>query len=246
MSRDSMILCSFVAAALFAAGCAPAKVEGEVAALQERVNKLEQQIQSLQRGGGSNAQLENEARAAITSLTDLVARGQIDEAKAQVNGHANKFAATKLAKQFQSLQAELAVIGKNSPTNWGIQKWFQGQDTIKLDGRGTTVVVFWETWCPHCQKEVPKLQELYDEYKVQGLQLIGVTKVNRGATEETVAGFIAENNVRYPMAKEDGSLTSFFSVSGIPAAAVVKDGKVVWRGHPTRITGAMVKNWLTS
>jgi hypothetical protein len=26
-----------------------------------------------------------------------------------------------------------------------------------------------------------------------------------------------------------------FNVSGIPAAAIVKDGKIVWRGHPARL-----------
>ncbi len=43
---------------------------------------------------------------------------------------------------------------------------------------------------------------------------------------------------------ETGKLTEYFNVSGIPAAAVVKDGKIVWRGHPIRLTDEMLKNWL--
>ena len=76
--------------------------------------------------------------------------------------------------------------------------------------------------------------------------MIGVTRINRSATEQSVQDIISQNNVKYPMAKEDGSLAQYFAVSGIPAAAVVKGGKVVWRGHPARITPAMLDNWLST
>ena len=39
-------------------------------------------------------------------------------------------------------------------------------------------------------------------------------------------------------------LAQYFAVSGIPAAAVVKNGKVVWRGHPARINDEMLKGWM--
>jgi hypothetical protein len=39
-------------------------------------------------------------------------------------------------------------------------------------------------------------------------------------------------------------VASHFGVSGIPAAAVVKGGKVVWRGHPARLSEQMLKDWL--
>ena len=44
----------------------------------------------------------------------------------------------------------------------------------------------------------------------------------------------------------DGSLSQYFNVGGIPAAAVVKDGKVVWRGHPARLSEQMLKDWIAS
>jgi hypothetical protein len=39
-------------------------------------------------------------------------------------------------------------------------------------------------------------------------------------------------------------MSTYFGVRGIPAAAVVKDGQIVWRGHPARITEDMLKGWL--
>jgi hypothetical protein len=43
------------------------------------------------------------------------------------------------------------------------------------------------------------------------------------------------------MAKEkDASMSTGFNVTGIPAAALVKEGKVIWRGHPGRLDDATI------
>ena len=91
---------------------------------------------------------------------------------------------------------------------------------------------------------MPKLQEMYSQYKGDGLQVIGVTRLTKSSTDATVQDFLAQNPVDYPIAKVANSLATFFSIGGIPAAAVVKNGKVVWRGHPVRLTEDMLKGWL--
>ena len=73
--------------------------------------------------------------------------------------------------------------------------------------------------------------------------MVGLTKLSRSSTEEKVLEFIKDNNVSYPTAKEDGERSKHFNVSGIPAAAVVKDGKVIWRGHLV-MTDTMIDGWL--
>ena len=57
-------------------------------------------------------------------------------------------------------------------------------------------------------------------------------------------GLIREKGVTYPIGKEDGTLTTRFAVKGIPAAALVRNGKVIWRGHPARLTDAQIKTFL--
>ncbi len=88
------------------------------------------------------------------------------------------------------------------------------------------------------------MQATYDKYKDKGLQVIGLTKLTKSSTAEAVSKFIQDNSVGYPVAKENGKTSSYFNVRGIPAAAVTKGGKVVWRGHPARITDEMLTNWL--
>ena len=245
MSRMRIVLVSLLSVALVATtGCGSGN-DAEIAALTTRVDTLEKQIRTVQSSGGSQA-LEEEAKSAFVGVQALIASGKLDEAKAKIATYGTKYNATRVGRNFTTLSRELAVVGKDAPKDWGIEKWYQGQDRIDLASNDTTVVVFWETWCPHCRKEVPKLQQMYAEFKDDGLQVIGVTRLTKSSTDQTVQDFLTQNPVDYPMAKVNGSLGAFFSIAGIPAAAVVKDGKVVWRGHPVRISDKMLKDWLAS
>ena len=246
-----LILLLVVGALVFAlaanSGDSPVEeLEKQVLELSKRVQALETQVKAIRTSGagGANQALENEAMQAFRQINTLVTSGKTEEAKTQLAAFNNKYRSTKVARQAQRMAQELSVVGKSSPSDWGIEKWYQGENDIVLDGNKPTLVVFWETWCPHCRREVPKLQAIYDNYKDQGLQVIGLTKVNKSATDETVNSFIAEQKLGYPVAKENGQTSQYFSVSGVPAAAVVKDGKVVWRGHPVRLTDDMLKGWL--
>jgi thiol-disulfide isomerase/thioredoxin len=187
---------------------------------------------------------EAEAQAAFSKVNQLVAAGRLDQAKTDMADFMRKYAGTTTARRAARLDQELAVIGKPQPGDWGIEKWYQGESEVDLASDKATLLVFWEIWCPHCRREVPELQKLYETLKGEGLQLVGLTKLTRSSTEEGVRDFIAEQKIGYPMAKENGTASRYFNVSGIPAAAVVKNGKVIWRGHPARLSEEMLKGWL--
>ena len=236
-----------------------AQSDADIKALTDKVTALEQRIATMERnlttqlsrisqqlasGGAANPAAENEARTALAAVNQLIASGNSTKAKADMTAFMKKYGNTQAAKSARRTYQELQVVGKATPADWGIEKWFQGESDADLSGKGTKLVVFWETWCPHCQREVPKLQALYDSLKGDGLQIVGLTKINKSATEEKVSEFIKAQNLSYPIAKENGSATQHFGVSGVPAAAVVKDGKVIWRGHPARLSEAQLKGWL--
>jgi methyl coenzyme M reductase beta subunit len=83
---------------------------------------------------------------------------------------------------------------------------------------------------------MPKMEPLSEKWKDK-LTVIGVTKVTKTATDDLVMQFLKDNSIKFPIAKEkDGSISQAYSVSGIPAAAIVKGGKVIWRGHPNKLT----------
>lgn len=170
---------------------------------------------------------DNHAPEAIARLNDLIAR----------------YPSTRAVSAAKRLLAELQVIGIHPKPLSDVQ-WFQGNAT--WESARVTIAVFWEVWCPHCKREVPKLQETYEAWRKRGLQVVGLTKLSRGKTQQEVMDFVAENHIQYPIGWEgDAAVHSEeFGVSGVPAVGVVRDGVVVWRGHPAQITEEMIKAWL--
>lgn len=147
---------------------------------------------------------------------------------------------TRAGRAGQRLHSELAIVGE--PAFFEVDHWVQGE--VDLSDHRVTLLVFWEAWCPHCKREVPKLQQLHDRFEGR-LGLVGLTKMTRDITEDDVVAFLGREGVSYPIAKERGmSMSQHYGVRGVPAAAVVRDGVVIWRGHPARITDETVEAWL--
>lgn len=236
--------------ALLVAGCASTT---QVKQLEEKVASLEKQVEELKaakpasgRPAAPAAPANPAAEEAATKLFDevraLTEKGQMEEAKAKMAELNSKYGSTQVAAKAKKTAAELEVVGK-AVTGLTVEKWYQGESKLDLAGNTPTLVVFWEAWCPHCRREVPKLEETYTKYKGK-MNVVGLTKVTRSSSDEKVTEFIKENKVSYPMAKEKGDMSETFAVSGIPAAAVVKGGKIIWRGHPARLTDEMINSWL--
>jgi len=250
-----IIRSALVGAILLATGCATADrvqaLEERLAEAEEKIAKIESAPAAAARGGsaapaadGVDQAKEDAANKMFEEVAALVKDNKMSEAKAKVEQMEKEYSDTRAWRRARKTAQELAVIGKDAPASLGIDKWFQGEGEVSISADKPTLIVFWEEWCPHCRREVPKMQATYEKFKPKGLQLVGLTKITRKSTEDTVTSFISDQNVSYPLAKEDGSVSQHFNVSGIPAAAVVKDGKIVWRGHPARLTDAMIESWL--
>lgn len=236
---------ALVASLVLLGGCATAE---EVQALDQKVAELEKKVETLEKrpAGAAGAaavdpKLEEAAQALYKEIDGLVREGDMAGAQAKMKELSTKYAATTTFKRARKLATELEVVGKAVPDNWNtmVETWYQGEGAIDLK-QGATLMVFWEVWCPHCKREVPKLMETHSTWSGKGMNVVGFTRITKSATEEKVLDFMKEQKVSYPVAKEKGDLAREFNVGGIPAAAIVKDGKVVWRGHPARLNDEMI------
>ncbi len=101
-----------------------------------------------------------------------------------------------------------------------------GVDTSLADFEGKVVVLdLWATWCPPCRKEIPFLVQLYEEFKDQGLVVVGVGLDRGGAP--TLAPFAEENGITYPILVGDGDVQATYGVTGIPTTFVIgRDGRI--------------------
>jgi thiol-disulfide isomerase/thioredoxin len=235
---------SIVIAALLA-GCAP---KTDVDDLKAKVTALEEKVAAMEKSGvkagpgaaaaapGADPAQEEAATKLLTEAQEARKNGDFATAKGKIAELTEKYGTTRAGKAATRIGAEINVVGTDAKP-LAVEKWFT-KKKASYDDAKTTVLVFWEVWCPHCKREVPKLPELAGKWKGKGVQVVALTKITKSATEESVMEFIKENKLEgLPMGKEEGtSMSDAFAVTGIPAAAVVQGGKVVWRGHPAQLT----------
>jgi len=228
------------ALAAFLVGCSDPALDERIAELEDRVDKLAEGAPA----AGPSQEDEAAASKLLTEASQYVDQGEGEKAQANMKELLAKYPTTRAGRAARRMKDEVDVLGK-SAVPLKVEKWFQGSEA-DADGKAT-LIVFWETWCPHCKREVPKLEDMHEKYGPKGLAVLGLTKQSRDISDEEVESFLTENEVSYPIAREEGNaVSSEYAVSGIPAAVVLKDGKVVWRGHPARIKDAMVDRWLDS
>ena len=60
-----------------------------------------------------------------------------------------------------------------------------------------TVVNFWATWCGPCRREIPELIKLHKEFQSRGVEMIGLTSEDPGASAEKVRKFIQDFQIDY-------------------------------------------------
>lgn len=226
-------------------GCTDAALSQKVDDLEKRVVAIEEAAKAAP-APGKPAAPSAEDQAAMElfkAASDAARTGDVDGAKAKLAELNEKYKGSRAAGAGARLLAELSVVGSDAG-ELQVATWLAGKSSF--DEGKATMLVFWEVWCPHCVREVPKLQATYEKYKPQGLNVVGLTKVSRGKTDADVLAFLEEKKVTYAIGKEDeaGTLSQRFGVNGVPAAAVVKGGKVVWRGHPAQVTDEMIAGWI--
>lgn len=122
---------------------------------------------------------------------------------------------------------------------------FDGKQRKFSDFKGKIVLLdFWATWCSPCLADIPKLKVLYEKYKSQGFEIIGMDSETIGDDETPDPEFAKETSERakqivktrganwthansetaVPIAKK------IFDVKALPTKILIdKDGKIVAR-----------------
>lgn len=91
--------------------------------------------------------------------------------------------------------------------------------------KGTvSLIVFFNTGCPDCQKELPVLQKIYVEYAPK-INMICISRAE-GATD--IAAYWKNNNLTLPYsAQEDRTVYYLFAKSGIPRVYIADKNLII-------------------
>ena len=109
----------------------------------------------------------------------------------------------------------------------------KGQELSLKKFRGQVVLLdFWATWCVPCKAEMPHLKKVYDKYKDQKFEIIGIS-LDHG--QAVLDSYIEKQDITWPQFLDNGTVAKMYNVTGIPATFLIDgDGivrKVQLRGN---------------
>ncbi|MDR3633532.1 MAG: redoxin domain-containing protein [Isosphaeraceae bacterium] len=139
---------------------------------------------------------------------------------------AAEFPDSPVVKAAEAKRALLEQVGK--PFDLAFDDAVKGAPVSIKGLKGKVVVIdFWATWCGPCIAEMPKMKELYAQYKDQGVEFIGVSldsPKSEGGLDRLKA-FVEKNEIGWPQnylgGAWDSPLITKLGIDSIPRVFLV-------------------------
>jgi cytochrome c biogenesis protein CcmG/thiol:disulfide interchange protein DsbE len=102
-----------------------------------------------------------------------------------------------------------------------------GTEVTLTDFEGKVLFLnFWATWCSPCRQEIPGFLEIYDKYKDEGMEILGVSLDPQGS--DVVKPFAEKMKITYPLAMANNEIMQAYQPGQyIPATIIIdREGNI--------------------
>lgn len=100
-------------------------------------------------------------------------------------------------------------------------------DMNTIIGKKPVMLVFWASWCPNCKIEAPKINQLVEKYRDQGMEFIGVNIAFNDSIKRA-RSFVKKTEMAYPTVFDaDNAITQKYMVRGVPTILVADSNGIV-------------------
>lgn len=120
--------------------------------------------------------------------------------------------------------------------------------TFKLsdyEGKQSVYLVFWNSWCTNCYKEIPHLKEIQAQLPDK-IKIIAVNTSRKDSVEDSVA-FQKKFEINYPLAFDHGKkVTDLYAAKYVPYAFIIDiNGKIQHRKKAPEDINSNLNIWNT-
>jgi len=118
-------------------------------------------------------------------------------------------------------------------------KTLEGETVRLSDLRGQAVLInLWATWCPPCRAEMQSIEEVYQEYKDQGLIILAVNMTNQD-DYSAVMPFVKAQGLTFPiLLDEKGEVGRSYQLQSLPSSYFIRRDGII---HEVVIGGPMAE-----
>ncbi len=148
----------------------------------------------------------------------------------------DKVSIERLKTQLKSSKS--FIVGAEAPDF--TQKTPEGEDLSLSDLKGKVVLIdFWASWCGPCRRENPHVVKLYEKYKDQGFEILGVS-LDKDMKRWTQA--IEKDDLTWKHVSDlkgwKNKVAQMYSVKSIPHTVLLDaEGKIIARNLRSKALG---------
>ncbi|MDX6382153.1 MAG: hypothetical protein QOI57_3177 [Rubrobacteraceae bacterium] len=114
---------------------------------------------------------------------------------------------------------------------------------VSLDDSGdyrATMLVFFASWCPHCNREAPTISELQGQHKDLRVIMMGIDGQD---DSQKVQEFVNKYNIDGPAAY-DPSVGSTYQASGYPTIYLIDGNDQIMAAHSGEVPKDVLEGWI--